>query len=76
MERNSKTGDAKMTTKKEIKVGDFVGFKYDVEQSGKVEKIKTDWTGEKTYLVRAKEGGYVTDQIRGELVELREEDLW
>jgi hypothetical protein len=75
MARNSKKGEAKMTTKKEIKIGDFVGFKYDVEQSGKVEEIKTDWNGEKIYVVLASQGGYV-DNVNGTLIDLLEEDIW
>jgi hypothetical protein len=68
--------EKKMGNEKEIKVGDYVNFKYDVEQSGKVVKIKKDrWDGTVTYSVIATEGGYVRN-MNGVLVELRIEDIW
>ncbi len=49
-----------MAGKKEVKVGDIVEFKYDIEQSGPVVAIKHDGYGA-VYTVKATEGGYVED---------------
>lgn len=61
---------------KVIKVGDYVGFKYDIEQKGKVEKIgRNDYNGEKVYYVRAFHGEYVNNQT-GTVIELYDSDIW
>ena len=54
----------------EAKVGDYIGFKSDVEQYAKVIKIVYLWTvsGNKTkaYVVEAPEGGFQGDYIYGQ----------
>jgi len=67
----------KMNEKKEIKVGDIVNFKHDVEQSGPVVEIEWDkWNQSYRYWVLAKEGDYINDKINGTRVALGLEDLY
>ena len=46
---------------KEVKVGDWVGFKCDIEQSGRIAKIEKNWRGSILHLVSEDgfEGGYI-----------------
>lgn len=61
---------------KQIKVGDYVGFKYDIEQIGKVVEIKRDrYTGETVYTVLATEGEYARGS-KGVRVDLGAEEIW
>ena len=57
------------------KVGDYVSFKYDVEQSGPIEKITNGHYG-KVYHVRAFHGEYINDHQGGNIIQLQERDLW
>ena len=57
-----------------LKVGDGVCFKYDVEQCGTILEVKRGNYG-KEYVVRAFEGGYV-DSINGTLISLQPRDCW
>jgi len=55
---------------------DYVGFKYDIEQTGIVEKIGCNWNDGKTvYYVRAFEGEYV-NRDTGTVVVLYAEEIW
>lgn len=60
---------------KDLKVGDTVCFKYDVEQCGKIEKITSNVYGKKFH-VRAFHGDYVMDRYKGVLVTLAPDDIW
>ena len=46
-----------------VKVGDWIGFKSDVEQSGRIKKIKNGRYGK--ILVLENENGFKGDYIRG-----------
>jgi hypothetical protein len=59
----------------QIKVGDYVGVKYDIEQSGKVERIEKSGRRD-VYFVRLFEGNYVEDRQNGDLVPFRRDDIW
>ena len=60
---------------KDVQVGDYIGFKYDIEQGAKVLKITQDRYGRREFLVRATQGGYV-DNIDGTLITVPENDAW
>ena len=57
-----------------LKVGDFVCFKYDIEQCSEVLAVKRGHYG-KEYVVRAYDGGYV-DSVDGTLITLQPRDCW
>ena len=59
-----------------IKVGDFVGFKSDIEQYGGVTEIrKRSWGGYE--LVIANEGGFIGEYIGGKTTTtMFAEDVW
>lgn len=65
-----------------IKVGDFVGFKSDIEQSAEVIEIKVrriEWSGksENVYVVKAGPDGFQGEYINGcATTELWESDLF
>jgi hypothetical protein len=63
-------------TKTSPKVGDYVGFKYDVEQTGKIERIENDRYNGLTYYVRATHGEYVSNRSVGVLVALGSDEIW
>jgi hypothetical protein len=50
-----------------VKVGDYVGFKSDIEQSGKIKKIERSAFGG-TQLVLENENGFHGDYIGGETI--------
>lgn len=60
---------------KDLKVGDNVEFKFDIEQCGTIEKIGRDAFGKKVFYVRAFDGGYV-DSIDGTVIGLSARDIW
>jgi len=47
----------------QIKVGDWVGFKCDIEQSGQVKEIRSDSRG--TMFLLANDNGFHGEYIRG-----------
>lgn len=53
-------------TEVEVKVGDYVGFKSDIEQYGKIEKIMSDYRGVSLRLsnVNGFEGHYIGGQMQ------------
>jgi hypothetical protein len=57
-----------------LKVGDYVCFKYDIEQGGEILSVKRGNYG-KEYTVRAFHGGYV-DNIDGTVISLQPRDCW
>ena len=59
----------------EVKVGDYVGFKCDIEQSGRIEKITRDHYGVTLHLVNEHgfEGGYIGGETTHQE---RAEDCW
>lgn len=59
----------------DLKVGDYVGFKYDVEQSGPIVKIRRDHYGP-IFTVRATDGGYAEESGGEAYVDFRFDDLW
>jgi hypothetical protein len=65
-----------MVEGQEVKVGDYVGFKCDIEQSGKVVEIKKDmWR--KTVLVLENTNGFHGDYIGGETIHTETaDDCW
>jgi len=50
----------------EVKVGDYVGFKCDIEQSGKIVEIKTAGVMSREVLVLESEYGFHGEYIGGE----------
>lgn len=61
---------------KTVKVGDWVCFKSDIEQCGKIVKIRTDSFG-KAELVLERESGFDGDYIGGETRTVeRAADCW
>ena len=62
-------------SKLNVKVGDWVGFKCDIEQSGKIVEIKSDWRGRRFILENENgfDGGYIGGDTR---TEVDEEDCW
>lgn len=60
----------------QVKVGDRVAFKYDVEQTGTVEKISRSWNGEKVLTVRAFDGGYVMNRYDGQAVDVGVDEIF
>jgi hypothetical protein len=62
---------------KNIKVGDYVSFKYDVEQTGPIVKIEYRRDlGETVYTVLATRGEYVRNRNVGVHVQLGEDEIW
>jgi hypothetical protein len=61
---------------KTIKVGDYVGFKYDIEQTGKVIAIKHDRYRGTIYTVLATHGEYVRGSRNGVPVDLSADEIW
>jgi len=60
----------------EIKIGDWVGFKCDIEQSGKVIQIKRGLWGD-IELVLEDENGFIGEYIGGETkTVVRLKDIW
>lgn len=57
------------------KVGDIVGFKYDIEQSGPIKSI-THRYGEIVVTVEARHGGYVAEAGCPCYVDFGVEELW
>lgn len=58
-----------------VEAGDYVGFKCDIEQSGRIEKITKDWRGATLHLVN--EDGFEGGYIGGETThQERAEDCW
>jgi hypothetical protein len=58
------------------KVGEIVGFKYDIEQYGPIVKIERDFMGVR-YFVKATEGGYVKESGKSsQVVMCFEDELW
>lgn len=50
-----------------VKIGDFVGFKSDIEQGGKITAIKNaSWGGKELTLESSSESGFNGDYIGGE----------
>lgn len=60
---------------KDVQVGDYIGFKYDIEQGATVLKITRDHYGRRQFVVRATQGEYV-DNIDGTLITVPEQDAW
>ena len=59
-----------------VGIGDYVGFKSDIEQSGQIIKIKKNMFG-KTELVLENFNGFQGDYIRGATqTVVRAEDCW
>jgi len=64
-----------MVDGQEVKVGDYVGFKCDIEQSGRIVKITKDWRGATLHL--EDEYGFEGGYIGGETTHTeRAEDCW
>jgi len=59
-----------------LNVGDYVCFKYDVEQCSKIEKVINRGYGRKEYVVRAFHGEYVDDHIDGTVITVQPRDCW
>jgi hypothetical protein len=52
---------------KEVKVGDWVGFKSDIEQSGRIIKIEVDgWNRQERLLTLVNESGFDGEYIGGD----------
>ena len=64
------------TTIDQVRVGDWVCFKYDVEQCGEVVKITRDWQGRRMFSVVARHGEYVDDHHDGSVVQIPARDCW
>jgi hypothetical protein len=64
----------RMKMKKQVKVGDYVGFKYDIEQTGKVIAIEKNSYGETVYTVLATRGEYASR--KGTPVVLGADEIW
>lgn len=60
---------------KQIKVGDYVGFKCDIEQTGEVVKITHDRYRGTIYHVRAFHGEYVNNET-GSVIDLGADEIW
>jgi hypothetical protein len=64
-----------MVEGQEVKVGDYVGFKCDIEQSGKVVEIKKSYMGK--VLVLENKSGFHGDYIGGQTITTEEaSDCW
>ena len=50
-----------------VKIGDYVGFKSDVEQSGKIKSIRAGYTGQ-AELTLEDENGFSGDYIGGQTI--------
>jgi len=62
---------------KQVKVGDTVGFKCDIEQYGVITKIKKDWNGYTLVLESPYDEGFQGGYIGGQYThEERAEDCW
>jgi len=60
---------------KEVKVGDYVGFKADIEQVGKIVEIKNTYMGKG--LVLENKNGFHGDYIGGQTITTEEaSDCW
>lgn len=59
----------------DLKVGDSVGFKYDVEQFGPIVKISRDAYGP-VFTVRATQGGYAEEAGGEAYPDFRFDELW
>jgi hypothetical protein len=58
-----------------VKIGDWVGFKADIEQSGQIVEIKSSYMGES--LVLENKSGFHGDYIGGETITTQEAgDCW
>jgi hypothetical protein len=58
-----------------VKIGDWVGFKADIEQSGQIVDIKSSYMGEA--LVLENKGGFHGDYIGGDTITTQEAgDCW
>ena len=60
-----------------IKIGDWISFKCDVEQSAKVVEIKRYATGGRSYVVEAPADGFCGNYIgRADFHQVEERDMW
>jgi hypothetical protein len=58
-----------------VSIGDWVGFKADIEQSGQIVEIKSSYMGQA--LVLENKGGFHGDYIGGETITTQEaSDCW
>lgn len=64
------------TTIDQVRVGDYVCFKYDIEQCGEVVKITRDWQGRRMFNVIATDGEYVDDHNEGTIIQIPARDCW
>ena len=60
----------------QVQVGDYVCFKYDIEQGSRVLKVTRDAYGNKIFTVRASQGEYVSDHEDGDVIQVRSKDCW
>lgn len=64
------------TSIEQVRVGDWVCFKYDIEQCGEVVKITRDWQGRRMFSVVARDGEYVDDHHDGNIIQIPARDCW
>jgi len=57
-------------------IGDWVGFKCDIEQSGRITAIKRNWAGQRVYVLE-NPNGFIGEYIGGDTTtEELAEDCW
>ena len=64
------------TSVDQVRAGDYVCFKYDIEQCGEVVKVSRDWQGRRVFNVVATDGEYVDDHEEGTIIQVLAKDCW